>query len=74
VVVGGVTGWAAVTGWRRTRHAPGASFVAAVVLFGWLLLQLMVIEPRTLVQVLTALVDLLVIVLACGSALHRRAW
>jgi hypothetical protein len=73
-VVGGMTGWAAVTGWRGTRHAPVVSLVAAVVLLGWLLAQVLVLEVRTPVQVATAVADLLVIVLACGAARRRRAW
>jgi hypothetical protein len=72
--IGTAMGWAAVAGWRDTPHAPGVSLAAAAVLLGWLTLQLVVIGPRTPVQAVVAATDLLVIVLACGSALRRRAW
>jgi hypothetical protein len=74
VLIGGVMGWAAVAGWRGTRHAPGVSLAAAAVLFGWLAVQLLVIGARAPVQVVTALMGLLVVVLACGSAARRKAW
>src|SRR5689334_1743978 len=39
VLVGIPMGWAAVTGWRGTRHAPAISLAAAAVLLGWLVVQ-----------------------------------
>ena len=74
VVVGGPMFWGALASWRRTRHAPSVSLTAAVVMLGWLLVQWLVIESRTIVQVATALADLLVIALACASARRRRTW
>lgn len=74
VLIGGAMGWAAVAGWRSSRHAPAVSLAAAAVLFGWLAVQLAVIGPRAPVQAVTALTDLLVVVLACGSAAQRKAW
>ncbi len=74
VLIGGAMGSAAVAGWRNTPHAPAVSLAAAVVLLGWLTVQLVVIGPRTPVQAATATLDLLVIVLAYGAAMHRRAW
>jgi hypothetical protein len=74
VVIGGVLGWAAVACWRAAPHAPTVSLLAGVVLFAWLVVQLVVIGPRTPAQVLTAAADLLVIVLACGAAARRRSW
>lgn len=74
VLVGVPMGWAAVTGWRGTRHAPGISLAAAAVLLAWLGVQLAVIGLKAPVQVVTAVADLAVIVLASGAALQRRAW
>lgn len=64
VVVGGAFLTAAILAFVRSRHARMAAFLAVAVVFGWLAVQLSIIGYVSWMQPVTAIVALVILLLA----------
>lgn len=63
-IVGGAFLTAAILAFVRSRHARMAAFLAVAVVFGWLVVQMMIIGYVSWMQPVTAIVALVILLLA----------